>query len=159
MATEKLLTEGLQAGFAGGSTRAGVDRAGFPFESSDYTSPEGARHHDEWSTNRVGAGQEITDENNIRYSRVYAGGTISEENLQQLGITKKQVIGELKKIILEHGDKIRLFDNFEFTDGPWKYEHIVLDHEPEIPVTITKESIHYNGNLVFVHGFIHCPVE
>lgn len=159
MEAEQLLSKGLQQGFAGGSIREGVSRSGFDLESSHFED-DGNVYHDEWKADRVGGGQELVKVGDKEYTRVYAGGTVSEEELQRLGITKKDVIGFLKRQILTHGNKIRLRTNFESEqEGDWGYNYKVIDNEAGVPLTTGKERVYYKGQLVFVHNFLICPVE
>ncbi|MBU0569896.1 hypothetical protein KKB40_03885 [Patescibacteria group bacterium] len=92
--------------------------------------------------------------------RVYAGGTISEQALQDMGLTKNDVMGFLKKQILENGENIRLNDDFlPEAEGNWRYEYRIIGREEDIPVTMGKESIFFKEELVFVHNFVLSPVE
>ena len=160
MENKTLLTKGLQEGFGGETARKGVKRGGFELESSHLETEDGSVYHDEWLADRVGGGQELTDVNGNKFTRVYAGGTIAVNVLQELGLTKKDVIGFLKKQIKENGENIRLYDNFEpEAEEKWRYEYKVIDREKEIPVTTGKESIFYNEKLVFVHVFALSPIE
>jgi len=165
MKSEELLTQGLQKGFAGGSTRGNVDRADFTFETGHTESDEGI-YHDEWTGNQLAGGQEVARTNEDSITRVYAGGTIPIESLEALGIVKKDVIKALKKVILEHGSQIRLYEDFtiELEDEQsrkWKYEYKVIDRNPEIPLTTGKEIIYfgYDEKVVFVHVFSISPIE
>ncbi|MBU0572212.1 hypothetical protein KKH23_00905 [Patescibacteria group bacterium] len=160
MDKKEMLTRGLQEGFGGETTRKSVARGGFTLESSHYETKDGNTYHDEWMADRVGGGQELVEVDGKRFTRVYAGGTISEEALKDFGLTKKDVISFLKKNILENGDKIRLQGNFQpEAEGDWQYKYNVIDREESIPVTVGKEHIYYKGELVFVHNFIISPIE
>ena len=160
MDNKELLTKGLQEGFGGGTVRKGVDRGGFKVESSHYETEDGDAYHDEWLANRVGGGQELIEIDGNRFTRVYAGGTISEEALKDLGLTKKDVVGFLKKQILENGENLRLCDDFlPEAEEDWRYEYKIIDKEDDIPVTMGKESIYFKEELVFVHNFVLSPVE
>jgi len=160
MDDERLFTKGLQEGFGGGASRKGVRRGSFELESSRYETEKDDVYHDEWMAGRVGGGQELIEVGGKRFTRVYAGGTISEKSLESLGLTKKDVIGFLKKQILDNGDKIRLHTDFEpEAEEDWRYEYKVIDNEEGIPVTTGKESIFYKEELVFVHVFVLSPIE
>jgi hypothetical protein len=159
MDIEKLLNTGLKEGFAGGTIREGVERGGFNLESSHLERDEG-KYHDEWMAGRVGGGQELVEINGEYFTRVYAGGTISDEELKNLGITGKEVIGQLKNQLLENSDLIRLKKDFlPEPDRDFQYKCEVIDNENEIPVTTVKESISYKGKTVFIHILVLCPVE
>jgi hypothetical protein len=158
MAIEDLLTKGLAAGFGGGTAMQGVKRGGFELESSHLEDGEGV-YHDEWAADRVGGGQELVEKDGKRFTRVYAGGTLALEELQQMGITKGDIMGHLKHQLVKNGEKIRLYGDFTAEDGDWSYAYKVLDREEAIPTTVGKEVISYKGQMVFVHHFIFCPVE
>jgi len=160
MDKKTLLAKGLQKGFAGNTTRKTVERGPFNLESGHYEDKNGNVYHDEWMADRVGGGQEIVEVDGERFTRVYAGGTVSEETLKSLGLTKKEVIGFLKEQITANGNRIRLYEDFgPESEGDWKYEYEILDKEDDIPVTTGKESIFYQGKLVFVHVFALSPIE
>ncbi|MFC1710347.1 hypothetical protein ACFL0F_01630 [Patescibacteria group bacterium] len=160
MEYEEVLTKGLQEGFAGETNRGKVDRGGFILEVSHYETDNGDIYHDEWIADRIGTGHEIVRVDGKIYTRVYGGGTVSEEKLKSLGLVKKDVIKFLKKQILENREEIRLHNDFlPEADGDWKYEYEVVDREDDIPVLASKESIYYKGDLVFVHDFVLTPVE
>lgn len=155
----KLLSKGLAQGFAGGTIMSGINRAGFDFKSSHFEE-DGSIYHDEWFADRAGAGQEVVKVGNVIYSRVYAGGTLHTEELQKLGINKGQIMTFLKKQMIENGEKIRLHTDFiSETEGDWQYSYKVTDTNPQIPLTIGKETITFKGKVVFEHDFIICPVD
>lgn len=154
----EMLTRGLQAGFAGESTRERSARGGFEFESSHYTDSEG-RYHDEWIADRVGGGQEIVEIDGVCFTRLYAGGTISLPELEAMGITKKDVIGYLISKIRQVGAATRLLEECQVEDGDWSYHYHALDQEAAIPLFTAREEINFKEQLVFVHNFLLCPVE
>ena len=159
MSVKKLLTKGLQKGFGGGTVKKTVGRGGFELDSSHYEADSGV-YHDEWLADRVGGGQELVEVGGKRFTRVYAGGTVSEDALKDLGLTIKDIILFLKKQIIDNGDNIRLYTDFEpEAEGDWRYEYKIIDREKNIPATTGKESILYKEELVFVHYFILSPVE
>lgn len=156
---ENLLSTGLKEGFAGGTEVKDIKRDIFNLKSSHLENETGI-YHDEWFADRTGGGQEIVKVGESSYTRVYAGGTISIERLDILGITKEDVMKFLKKQILQSSEKIRLFTDFESEiEGDWQYSYKVLDKDIEIPLTYGKEVIRYKDNLVFVHDFIISPVD
>ena len=154
----ELLTKGLQGGFAGGTVLKGINRGSFAIESS-HAEIFGGIYHDEWMASRAGGGQELVRIGNKIYTRVYAGGTIQEEELKRLGITEKEVTVFLKSQMIKNGDKIRLHSNFESEEGDWKYKYQILEKEEKIPMTTGKETIYFKGELVFQHNFILSPVD
>jgi len=159
MNTERMLVAGLQAGFAGDTDRWAVNRGGFDGESSRLDNGEEI-YHDEWFANRAGGGQELVRVGDKTYTRVYAGGAVSEERLSGLGTTRKEVISFLKKFILNYGDEIRLHSNFgPSAEGDWEYAYKILESQEDISMTTGKETIYYKDELVFQHNFILCPVD
>lgn len=156
--TDKLLAKGLAQGFAGGTVMDGVTRAGFNFKSSHFE--ESGVYHDEWFADRAGAGQEVVKVGDSTYSRVYAGGTISIEELNKLGIDKGQVMTFLKKQMTENSESIRLHTDFTpESEGDWQYSYRVTGTSSQIPLTMGKEVITYKDQLVFEHDFIISPVD
>lgn len=82
-------------GFCGENIRGTTSRAGFELETSDYEGLEG-RYHDEWAADFNGGGQELAvTPGGEKTTRVYAGGTLTKEELGKMGLTKKDVIGKL----------------------------------------------------------------
>jgi len=160
MNDKNLLTKGLQEGFAGSTVRKGVKRGDFKLESSHYETEDGDIYHDEWMASRAGGGQELIEVDGKRFTRVYAGGTISKKALESLGLAEKDVIGFLIKQISDNGDKIRLYKDFlPESEGDWRYEYKIINSEEEIPVTTGKESVFYKEMMVFTHIFVLSPVE
>ena len=157
--TKKVLSKGLGEGYVGKSIRGKADRAGFTLETSDYVGPEG-KYHDEWAAHQNGGGQELVEASNgNKATRVYAGGSLSNEELGKLGLTGKDVIGKLVSFVNEAGGKTRLDEDIQLTDGEWKYAHRVLKSVKEIPVDLSEETITYKDTLVFIHFHINSPVR
>ncbi len=155
-----VLTEGLQEGFAGGEGIESSKRGGFSIKVSHIVDAKGNVYHDEWSADRAGGGQELIEVDGKQFTRVYAGGTIPLEKLQELGTTKKEVMKYLKKQITENGSKTRLYSDFNpEPEGDWKYSYKIIDTEEEIPLTTGKESVYFKENLVFVHDLVISPVD
>ena len=91
---ENRLTEGLTAGYAGGKVTQ-VERGGFCGKST--SSEEEPGYHDEWFTSEtLGGGQELVEVDGLRFTRLYAGGTLGEMQLKSLGTTGEEVIGLIK---------------------------------------------------------------
>ena len=147
--SKAILAKGLLEGYVGKSVRGSVLRAGFNLETSDYNGPEG-KYHDEWAADFNGGGQEAT--------RVYAGGTLSADKLQKLGLTKKDVIGKLILFVNKLQNGTRLDENAEMAEEEWKYTYRVLKSVKEIPLDVGEEEIRFKENLVFVHFHIISPV-
>ena len=154
-----ILAKGLSEGYMGRNVRGKVVRAGFNIETSDYQGPEG-KYHDEWAAHQNGGGQELVESvNGEKATRVYAGGSLDEEGLKKLGLTGKDVIGKLIFFVNEFGNKTRLDEDAEMTNGEWKYAHKVLKSVKEIPIHISEETITYKDILVFIHFHINSPVK
>ena len=157
---KKLLADGLSAGFAGHSTFETIQRGPFQGKQSLFTPGAGKVYLDQWFASLRGGGQELVQDGSELATRLYAGGTIDDEELTKLGITEDQVSEQLKKSISELGEKTRLGENCSpEPDGDWKYDYQILDTIPEIGLRIGLESIYYKGSLVFAHGFLQSPVK
>lgn len=153
-ASKAILAKGLLEGYVGKSVRSSVLRAGFNIETSDYSGPEG-KYHDEWAADFNGGGQELVEASDGgKATRVYAGGTLAADELQKLGLTKKDVIGKLIFFVNKLQDGTRLDKDAEITDGEWKYTYKVLKSVKEIPLDVGEEEIRYKEDLVFVHFHI-----
>lgn len=156
--SKDVLARGLLEGYVGKSVRGSVNRSGFSLETSDYNGSEG-KYHDEWAADFNGGGQELTEaQNGERATRVYAGGTLVAEKLQELGLTKKDVIGKLIFFVNKLEDGTRLDQDAEMVDEAWRYTYKVLKSVKEIPVDLGEEEIRFGENLVFVHYHIISPV-
>ncbi len=156
--SKAILAKGLLEGYVGNSVRGSAVRAGFNLSSSDYEGPEG-KYHDEWAADFNGGGQELTlTPQGEKATRVYAGGTLSAEKLEKLGLTKKEVIGKLVYFVNRLGDKTRLDEEAQDSDGDWKYTYKVLKKVEEIPLDLGAEEIRYKDLLVFIHFHIISPV-
>jgi len=153
------LTNGLNAGYAGGKPES-INRGSFSGKASHIELPEGVTYHDEWFASSSGGGQELVRVGDEIFTRLYAGGTTSEEVLSQLGITDKDVGSYLKRKIIELGEKTRLMENCEpGADGDWQYKYLLTGNYPETNVTTSLESITYRETPVHHHAFILCPVK
>lgn len=158
---EKILTEGLNAGFAGKGRITKISRAGFSGKASDFQSEDGRVYHDEWFTpNHLGGGQELVEVDGKRFTRLYAGGTPDPEALKKLGLTEEEVGKYLVAKIVKHGPKTRLFEDcLPEAEGDWQYSYKVTERFEGIPVVTAIESITFKGILVHVHPFILSPLE
>lgn len=157
--TESTLTQGLLSGYAGGKPE-NISRGGFPGKVSHIELPDGSIYHDEWFAGNSGGGQELVRIGDETFTRLYAGGTPSEEILASLGITDKDVGSYLKRKITELGDKTRLSDDCKpEPDGDWQYEYIITGIYPETDVLTSLESIEYKNNVVHHHAFVLCPIK
>lgn len=154
-----ILAKGLLEGYVGKTVRGATNRAGFELKTSDYEGVEG-RYHDEWDADFNGGGQELTlTPNGEVATRVYAGGTLAKEELDKMGLTKKEVIGKLVLFVNQAGDKTRLDSDMELSEGEdWKYTYKVLRKVEEIPLDLGQEEIRYKDSLVFIHFHIISPV-
>jgi hypothetical protein len=155
----KILSQGLLSGFAGKAEIEAVKRHLFDLQSSHYQNENGV-YHDEWAADRVGGGQELVKTDQGRFTRVYAGGTIPEEALLALGISKEEVMRFLIASLQKQIDQTRQeTDCLPEAEGDWQYQYHVLERNFVIPYTLGKEEIFYQKHVVFVHLFISCPVE
>lgn len=157
--SKDILTKGLLEGYVGKSIRGSTVRAGFELPTSNYEGVEG-KYHDEWMADYNGGGQElITTPGGEKATRVYAGGTLSKEKLEKLGLTKKDVIGKLVYFVNKLEGKTRLDEDAEVIDGEWAYTYKVLRSVQEIPLDLGSEEIKYQNSLVFIHFHILSPVK
>lgn len=150
MSGNNLLTQGLQKGFANSTDKEEITRGGFQLTSSHYEDNNGI-YHDEWVT---GGGQELLrDSDGQSMTRTYVGNVVSSEKLNSLGITETDVMILLKKVITDHGDKIRFNEDFKLTSDDWQYSYRVT-YKREDPFIINGiEEIFYKDESVFVHTF------
>jgi hypothetical protein len=158
--TNRIMSEGLAAGYAGGTERVTVHRGNFDLESTNYTSPDGGEHSDQWIANMTGGGQEIARINGETATRLHGGGTFPLETIAALGLVKKDVIGFLKRSILESQGKTRLEEDYmPDAQGDWQYTYRILDSKDPIGLAVGMETITYRGQEVFAHAFINTPVK
>lgn len=154
------LTKGLLAGYAGGKV-ANVARGGFDGKASHVELSKTDTYHDEWfvSTHN-GGGQELVQVGDVTFTRLYAGGTPSDEQLEALGIKSNDVGMYLVKKIGELKDKTRLLEDCKpEPDGEWQYSYVITGDYPEIELTTAVESITYNDTVVHVHTFMLSSVK
>ena len=154
-----ILTKGLGEGYVGKSVKGLVDRAGYTLETSDYRGLEG-KYHDEWAAHQNGGGQELVETpDGKKATRVYAGGSLGEEELIKIGLTGKDVSKKLVFFVNQLGEKTRLDTDVESTEGDWSYSYKILKSVQEIPVDVAEEAIKYKGSLVFIHFHVNSPVR
>lgn len=151
------LTQGLTSGYAGKTVFTPLKRAGFDLESS-HLETETLLYHDEWLNGHNGGGQELVRSGEERATRLYAGGVAAAEKLTELGVTVEEIIGFLVKVISENPGQTRLRAPFSLQDGNWSYTYEILDITESIELTIAKETIFYQDEVVFVHGFLLSPI-
>jgi hypothetical protein len=156
---ESALTQGLLAGYAGGTIDK-VDRGRFSGNSSHVSLPDGVIYHDEWFATHSGGGQELVKVGDLSFTRLYAGGTPDETTLSALGITTSDVGRYLVKKISELAEKTRLTSDCRpDPDGEWQYEYRITGEYPQTHVTTGLETIEYNGTVVHHHAFILSPIQ
>lgn len=155
---EKILTDGLLTGYAGGASQ-NINRGSFSGQESHIESSKSV-YHDEWFVDtRLGGGQELVIVNEQKFTRLYAGGTPEPEVLKYLGITIDDVSNYLKTKILQLGDKTRLFEDCTpESDNDWKYTYRVATNDKAIELTTGMETIDYKKTPVHMHAFILCPI-
>jgi len=146
-----LLTEGLQKGFGEGTNFQITERGSFKLTSSHYISEDGGIYHDEWV---IGGGQELVrNTNGETLTRTYVGNVVSSERLEAVGISEKEILIFLKKIIIEYGSQTRFNTDFESIFENWKYSYKVTYKEKDPFIINGIEKIFYKGNSVFTHTF------
>lgn len=157
---DNVLTMGLKAGYAGGSQRQTVTRGPFTLKATELSFPElDAKYNDHWIAKRIGGGQEIAQTGDEMATRVFAGGIVKPEKLQQLGITEEQVMAYLKSTLPNVADRTRLHEPVDLApDGDWKYTYTPMKDYPDLPLSIGVETISYKGEDVFVHVFLNTPI-
>lgn len=154
------LTKGLLAGYAGGEV-ASVNRGRFDGKASHVELEKNAIYHDEWFVPiQNGGGQELVQIGQETYTRLYAGGTPTDEQLESLAIKAHDVGTYLVQKIQKLKDKTRLLENCNpAADGDWQYSYVITGNYPEAEVTTGLESITYKDTVVHVHAFIISPVK
>lgn len=157
---DKLLTDGLDTGYAGTQKPESVQRVGFAGKANDYTDSDNGHYHDEWFADDNGGGQELVETAEEKATRLYAGGVIPTKELQLLDLTTGDVISRLITGVRELRGKTRLHEpvSLELPDG-WGYSYEILKKSKEVPLTIGYESITFNGREVFAHGHMISPVK
>lgn len=153
---EKVLVEGLEKSFSRKLKLEDTERGGVVF-SVVHMEDGDVSYHDEFID---GGGQELAKSGENTLTRVYGGSTIPPKELAKLGITVDDVLKQLVKQVKKLGATTRLYvDSGRQIDGRWQYEYQIKERYPQIPLTIGVETITYKGQLVFVHGFLICPVR
>lgn len=138
------LTKGLLAGYGGQTEFTTVNRGSFTLKSSHYQDKDMV-YHDEWTN---GGGQEIIRFNNETFTRVYAGGVNDKK------VSADLIIQKLIYFIKQLGNKTRLFSNTKTSDGDWKYQYKILDQDQDLDITVGKETITFQNQIVFIHVFV-----
>jgi hypothetical protein len=153
------LAEGLMAGFATNSSFSSVKRGIFAFQSSSVKT-QNFSYEDQWLRAKTGGGQEVVKVGARQFTRLYAGGLIDQAQLEKLAITEFDVNNFLKSILKEHREKVRLFSACPpIVRDQWSYSYEILTESPAISLTVSKETISYQKEEVFVHAFLLCPVR
>jgi len=158
---KQALTDGLLKGYAGSGTIEPINRADFIGKSCRQILTDNSIYNDEWFVpTHLGGGQELVKTDEGSFTRLYAGGSPSQEFLNKLGITVQDVEGYLIRKVSELGGKTRLDEDcVPDADGDWKYEYKIWETDPNIPITVAVESILFKGIRVHIHPFILSPVE
>ncbi len=151
-----ILAQGLLAGFAGKSVFGTAVRGGFSLTSSEVKFPGADAHYiDQWIGIQSGGGQEIAKAGIETITRVYAGGTVSHEILEGLGIQENEIMSYLKEKLSTLVGVTRLTSAIDpITDGDWRYAYEIVDEISDIRLTIGKETIWYKDTAVFTHVFL-----
>ena len=140
------LTTGLVSGYGGNTKFEKTTRGSFEISSSHFKK-DGIVYRDEWTN---GGGQEIVSVEGEQFTRVYAGSAVENS---------PEVIPHLINFIQILKDKTRLFSDCELTEGDWQYQYKILDTEPNLNITVGKETIKYQNETVFVHCFVLSPIK
>ncbi len=157
--TQKLLTDGLIAGYAGQSELSDVIRSTFVGKQSDFSVGDGI-YHDEWFAHEIGGGQELVDAGGSKFTRLYAGGSLEAKSVKSLGIAQQDISDFLKKQLIDLGGKTRLLDDcLPAPVGDWQYFYRILERHSSIPITTGRESITYKGTEVHIHQFMICCIK
>jgi len=143
------LTKGLLAGYGGQTEFKTVSRGGFSLKSSHYQGKD-IVYHDEWTN---GGGQEIVKLKNKTFTRVYAGGANDKT------VSTDLIIQKLIYFIKNLGLKTRLFSDVQLSDGDWRYSYRILDQNQDLNITVGKEIIIFQNQIVFTHFFVLSPVK
>ncbi len=155
----ELLAKGLSQTLGGHTTVEQTARGGFALQQSHFENDK-ETYHDEWIQARTTGGQELAQVGDELYTRLYAGGVITPEQLKPLGITEKDVVGYVFQTVAALGDRTRLFaDCTPPPDGDWQYTYKVTDTIASIELTRSLETFTYKGVPVFIHTFDICPVK
>ena len=165
---ESLLTEGLKAGFVkGGTSKEEVWVGPFQVKSServilDPETEEVTGHYiDQWTPGRLGGGQELVQVGDERAIRLYAGGTLPEEELIKLGTNHDEIMTYLTDKITALGEQTRLGKPCRpDPDGLWQYAYEILRKDVDgIPVRVSLETIAFKDTTVYAHPLIQSPIE
>lgn len=158
---KKGFTKGLLLGYAGKSSLAKIKRGKFVGVKSVVASDKWI-YRDEWFVDeRVGGGQELIElVNGIKYTRVYAGGTVKQKELIDLGIDLKTVGDKLKEFLNLLGSSTRLdVDCFAEIGKDWEYEYRITSDFDELGIIVSIELLRFKGVVVHVHPFIISPIK
>lgn len=157
--TTKQLTAGLLSGYGGKTVFENILRGTLSGKSSVLTGPDGT-YIDQWFTGEsTGGGQELVETPAGRVTRLYAGGTLPPEKLNELGLEEKTVLGKLVYFINEAGEKTRLSEGYSASSEKWKYKYRIIETIPELDLTIAMETITYGDTAVFTHAFLISPIR
>ncbi len=158
---ETIATNGLIDGYAGNTQPQKETLGGLQFNTSQVLT-EDSSYFDLWLKEpEIGMGMETAMTKEDGLGRQYAGGIIANDKaLHELGISKKQIIQQLKVFITNIGDKTRLYLNCPpILDGRWTYKYEIHEHDEDLNLVIAKETILYDTTKVFVHRFQILPVK
>lgn len=163
MSKEIALNIGLKASYAGKEKPRTATRRLFPinvYHFEDYKKGETIIYHDEYiSGGQLGAGQEIVEINDERFTRTYLGGVSAPSTLKQLHVTSQEIYSFLKETIVEKIEETRLKENCYLQKGDWQYYYKIISNDIDPPTTCGKETIKYKGKIVFVHWVTLCQIK
>jgi hypothetical protein len=158
MKLHEALTQGLQKGYGDDADFSDVAEDGLAFKTVEKQFP-GITYKDRYADLRPTFGQEIVSDGDQTMFRVYVGKSVPAQRLEELGLHENDIIRFLKQIILEHGDKIRMYDPYKFVEGEWEYSYTIIDRDDVIGLVTGKEIIKFKDNTVFGHNFFVPIIE
>ncbi len=163
MPQETGLNIGLKESYVGKEKPGKATRRIFPinvYHFENYTPGKTIIYHDEYiSGSQLGAGQEIVEINNERFTRTYLGGVSAPSTLKRLSITPGEIYSFLKETIVEKIEETRLKENCYLQKDNWQYYYKIIANDIDPPTTCAKETIKYKDKIVFVHWVTLCQIK
>lgn len=145
-----ILDEGLDSNFARGRTYVKATLLGETFSATSLGTDKGD-YSDHYAAGNKGViGVEIATHGSYKIARQY-NGRVHNENLEELGISEKDVINFLIEVVKNSFGKTRFDSSFIYGEVPWIYNYSV--QESSTGYVRALEHIYYNKQLVFTHRF------
>lgn len=146
-----LLHKGLTQEFSGGGTTEELIISGRAVKVTIIQFPDGTIYRDQFFTNGGGGFETFINKDGKGVIRKYAGNSSSSERLTELGLTEKEIMDFLAKVILNNALSTRLDSDVAFIEGDFRYNYSVTNIIDDPFLIIGIEEIFYKGKLVFVH--------